>query len=177
MKQRPTHRPERLAELIRQTVAAFLTGNVRDPRIGFITVTGVAVSADLSPATVSVSVMGTEGEKETSPEGLAGAPRLLPAPTSRGAGPRPRPHPPIRPPPVRGRVDQAVRGSDPARGGHEHGRRDRRAAQLISSLAHDGPGTGHGGAGAVPRSAGAAAARALGREGRRRAGLSPRAPR
>jgi ribosome-binding factor A len=83
MKQRPTHRPERLAELIRQTVAAFLTGNVRDPRIGFVTVTGVVVSADLSHATVSVSVMGTAEEKETSLEGLLSAARFLRAQLSR----------------------------------------------------------------------------------------------
>src|SRR2546426_11679271 len=97
MKQRPTHRPERLAELIRQTVAAFLTGNVRDPRIGFITVTGVAVSADLSHATVSVSVMGTEEEKESSLEGLASAARFLRAPLSPGLGLRTSPQPHFRP--------------------------------------------------------------------------------
>src|SRR3989442_1455679 len=32
MKRRTSHRPERVAEAIRQTVAAFLTGSVRDPR-------------------------------------------------------------------------------------------------------------------------------------------------
>jgi len=37
MKQRRSHRPARVAEAIRQTVAAFLTGNVRDPRVGFVT--------------------------------------------------------------------------------------------------------------------------------------------
>ena len=83
MKQRPTHRPERLAELIRQTVAAFLTGNVRDPRIGFVTVTGVVVTTDLSHATVSVSVMGTAEEKETSLEGLMSAAGFLRAQLSR----------------------------------------------------------------------------------------------
>ncbi len=83
MKQRPTHRPERLAETIRQTVAAFLTGNVRDPRIGFVTVTGVTVTADLSHATISVSIMGTEEEKTTGLEGLASAARFLRAQLSR----------------------------------------------------------------------------------------------
>ena len=73
----PSHRPERVAELIRQTVAAFLTGDVRDPRIGFVTVTGVEVSADLSHATVAVSVMGTEEEKGKSLEGLQSAARFL----------------------------------------------------------------------------------------------------
>ena len=63
MMRRPSHRPERVAEVIRQTVAEFLTGNVRDPRVGFVTVTGVEVSGDLGHARVRVSVMGTEEEK------------------------------------------------------------------------------------------------------------------
>lgn len=77
MMRRPSHRPERVAEAIRQTVAAFLTGDVRDPRVGFVTVTGVEVSADLGHARVRVSVMGSEEEKATSLEGLASAARFL----------------------------------------------------------------------------------------------------
>src|SRR5689334_6959497 len=77
MKRRPSHRPERVAEAIRQTVAAFLTGDVRDPRVGFVTVTGVEVSADLEHARVRVSVMGSEDEKAKSLEGLASAARYL----------------------------------------------------------------------------------------------------
>jgi ribosome-binding factor A len=77
MKQRPSHRPERVAEAIRHTVAEFLTGNVRDPRIGFVTVTAVEVSADLGHARVRVSVMGSEEEKAKSLEGLASAARFL----------------------------------------------------------------------------------------------------
>ena len=83
MARRPKHRPERLGERIRQTVAAFLTGNVRDPRIGFVTVTGVDVSADLGHARVRVSVMGTEDERARSLEGLASAARFLRAQLSR----------------------------------------------------------------------------------------------
>ncbi|HEV8263489.1 MAG TPA: 30S ribosome-binding factor RbfA [Gemmatimonadales bacterium] len=74
---RPSHRPERVGELIRKAVGEFLTGNVRDPRIGFVTVTGVEVSLDLSHANVRVSVMGTDEEKEKSLEGLASAARYL----------------------------------------------------------------------------------------------------
>ena len=73
----PSHRPERVAEQIRQAVAAFLTSDVRDPRIGFVTVTGVEVTADLSHATISVSVMAHEEEKARSLEGLASAARYL----------------------------------------------------------------------------------------------------
>jgi len=72
-----SHRPERVAELVRQTVGAFLTGDVRDPRIGFVTVTGVEVTPDLSHANVRVSVMGTDDEKSRSLEGLGSAARYL----------------------------------------------------------------------------------------------------
>lgn len=72
-----SYRPERLGELIRETVAEFLTTSARDPRIGFVTVTGVQVSADLGHATVQVSVMGSDEEKERSLEGLASAARFL----------------------------------------------------------------------------------------------------
>ena len=83
MARRPKHRPERLGEVIRQMVAAFLTGNVRDPRIGFVTVTRVDVSADLGHARVRVSVMGTEEERARSLEGLTSAARFLRAQLSR----------------------------------------------------------------------------------------------
>jgi ribosome-binding factor A len=80
---RSSHRPERVAEVIRQTVAAFLTGDVRDPRIGFVTVTRVEVSADLSHANVSVSIMASDEEKVRSLEGLASAARFLRAQLAR----------------------------------------------------------------------------------------------
>jgi ribosome-binding factor A len=74
---RPNHRPERVGELIRQVIGEFLTGDVRDPRIGFVTVVGVDVSHDLTHANVRVSVMGTEEEKAKSIEGLGSAARYL----------------------------------------------------------------------------------------------------
>ena len=80
---RTSFRPERVGELIRQTIAAFLTGDVRDPRIGFVTVTGVEVSADLSHATVRVSVMGSDADKLKSLEGLTSAARFLRAQLAR----------------------------------------------------------------------------------------------
>ncbi|HUL49055.1 MAG TPA: 30S ribosome-binding factor RbfA [Gemmatimonadales bacterium] len=79
MRARPSHRPERLAELIRETLAATLTGEteLRDPRIGFVTVTGVEVSADLAHARVRVSVMGSEEERASTLAGLASAAGFL----------------------------------------------------------------------------------------------------
>ncbi|PYP18358.1 MAG: 30S ribosome-binding factor RbfA [Gemmatimonadetes bacterium] len=80
---RRSHRPERVSEMVREAVGAFLTGDVRDPRIGFVTVIGVDVSPDLSHANVRVSVMGTEDEKAKSLEGLASAARYLRAQLSK----------------------------------------------------------------------------------------------
>ncbi|HZE93366.1 MAG TPA: 30S ribosome-binding factor RbfA [Gemmatimonadales bacterium] len=74
---RHSRRPERVSEVIRHAVGVFLTGDVRDPRIGFVTVIGVEVSPDLSHANVRVSVMGTDEEKAKSLEGLASAARYL----------------------------------------------------------------------------------------------------
>ena len=79
MVRRASHRPGRVAEAIRQTVAAFLTKNVRDPRVGFVTVTGVETSADLRQATVFVSVLGTESKREKTLAGLAAAHGVLQA--------------------------------------------------------------------------------------------------
>ena len=73
MRRRASHRPERVGEVIRLVVGAFLASEVRDPRIGFVTVTGVKVSPDLSHATVWVSVMGSDEERQRSLEGLASA--------------------------------------------------------------------------------------------------------
>src|SRR6266567_993881 len=70
MKRRTSHRPERVAE-------AILTGSVRDPRVGFVTVTAVEVSADLTHARVRVSVMGSDEDKAKSLEGLTSAARFL----------------------------------------------------------------------------------------------------
>ena len=83
VRRRVSHRPERVAEAIRQTVAAFLTENVRDPRVGFVTVTAVLVSSDLTHARVRVSVMGSEEEKAKSLEGLTSAARFLRAQLAR----------------------------------------------------------------------------------------------
>lgn len=50
-----------------------LQQEVKDPRIGFVTVTGVEVTNDLSQAKVYLSVFGSEEEKENSLKAIAGA--------------------------------------------------------------------------------------------------------
>jgi ribosome-binding factor A len=55
-------RPERLAEQIKEEVSLIITGELQDPRIGFVTVTEAKLSVDLRHAKIFVSVLGTEDE-------------------------------------------------------------------------------------------------------------------
>lgn len=71
-------RPEQVAETIRQLLGETLTrGEIRDPRVGFVTVTGVRVTNDLGHARILVSAMGEPGERERSLEGLKSAAGFL----------------------------------------------------------------------------------------------------
>jgi ribosome-binding factor A len=63
-------RAKRVGEQIRHEVAALLTKGVKDPRIGFVSVTAVKMSPDLHYANVYVSVFGSESEKKSSLIGL-----------------------------------------------------------------------------------------------------------
>lgn len=65
-----TTRTERLADLIRDEVARLLLREVKDPRIGFVTLTGARVTADLRQARLFVSVLGDEKARDAALEGL-----------------------------------------------------------------------------------------------------------
>ena len=58
------------AEAIREVVASAILTEIRDPRVKDVTVIGVEVSPDMREATVSVSVMGDEAQKQLSLRGL-----------------------------------------------------------------------------------------------------------
>ena len=72
-----SRRPEQVAETVRQVVADALVTEVRDPRIGFVTVTSVQITPDLAHARVRVSVMGEPADKERALEGLLSAAGFL----------------------------------------------------------------------------------------------------
>jgi ribosome-binding factor A len=72
-----SRRPEQMAETLRQVITDSLAREVRDPRVGFVTVTGVLVSGDLSHARVMVSVPGEDAEKTRALEGLQSAAGFL----------------------------------------------------------------------------------------------------
>ena len=68
----------RVNESVRAVVADGV-GALKDPRIGLVTVTGVAVTPDLREATVYVSVMGGERKRRETLAGLASAHGVLQA--------------------------------------------------------------------------------------------------
>jgi len=63
-------RMRRINEVLREVVGAAISGELSDPRIGFVTVTSVETSPDLRAAKVFVSVLGDTDEREATLEGL-----------------------------------------------------------------------------------------------------------
>lgn len=63
----------RVNEVIREVLAAAIAADVKDPRIGFVTVTDVETSPDLRSARVFVSVLGGERERADALAGLRSA--------------------------------------------------------------------------------------------------------
>jgi ribosome-binding factor A len=68
-----TDRMRRVNEAMREVLSDALTRDLKDPRVGFVTVTAVETSPDLRQARVYVSVLGTEEERDASVAGLQSA--------------------------------------------------------------------------------------------------------
>ena len=64
-------RMRRVNEAIREVVSTAIAHELKDPRIGFVTVTSVSTSPDLRHAHVHVSVLGDERGRAETLEGLA----------------------------------------------------------------------------------------------------------
>ncbi len=60
----PYKRSQRVGDLLRQEIADIIMRKVKDPRLGFVTVTGVDITDDLKIARVFISCLKDE-EKET----------------------------------------------------------------------------------------------------------------
>ena len=66
-------RIEKLQELIKQEMSKSILQEIKDPRIGFVTVTDVKLSKDLSVAKIFVSIMGSDEQIKDTLEGLKSA--------------------------------------------------------------------------------------------------------
>ncbi|MFY9264699.1 MAG: 30S ribosome-binding factor RbfA [Solirubrobacterales bacterium] len=67
----PSERIRRVNEAVREIVSCAVLSADKDPRIGFVTITGVETSPDLRHATVFVSVFGDEAQRRETLDGLA----------------------------------------------------------------------------------------------------------
>lgn len=66
-------RTDRVGEVIREEISSILLEEINDPRITYVSITSVEVSADLKHAKVFVSILGTEQKKEEVFKGLKSA--------------------------------------------------------------------------------------------------------
>jgi ribosome-binding factor A len=66
-------RSDKVSEEIHHLVSQLLIKGLKDPRIGFVTITGVKLTTDLRQATVYFTVIGSDEEKKNSAAGLNSA--------------------------------------------------------------------------------------------------------
>lgn len=68
-----SERLRRVDEAVRQVLSDAVTHDIKDPRVGFVTLTAVRTSPDLRHARVWVSVLGDEPERDATLDGLRSA--------------------------------------------------------------------------------------------------------
>jgi ribosome-binding factor A len=66
-------RSTRVGEQMKKELSEIIGRKIKDPRIGFVTVTDVQVTGDLQQAKVYISVLGDEEQKQNTLKGLAKA--------------------------------------------------------------------------------------------------------
>jgi ribosome-binding factor A len=66
-------RTDRINELLREEISVLVRDEVRDPRVGLVTITAVQTSPELDHAKVFVRMLGDEEEQEAAMEGLRSA--------------------------------------------------------------------------------------------------------
>lgn len=66
-------RANRVGEQMKKELGEIISLKLKDPRVGFVTITDVQVTGDLQQATVYISVLGDDEQKENTLKGLAKA--------------------------------------------------------------------------------------------------------
>jgi ribosome-binding factor A len=70
-------RQQRVAAEIERRASQFIREELKDPRLGFLTITGVEINSDLTHATIYVSVLGDEAEQRDTMQALRRAKGLI----------------------------------------------------------------------------------------------------
>ncbi|MFC0861371.1 30S ribosome-binding factor RbfA [Sphaerimonospora cavernae] len=79
-------RARKLADRIQQVVAEMLERRIKDPRLGFVTVTDARITADLGDATVYYTVFGSEAERAATATALESAKGIIRSEVGRQTG-------------------------------------------------------------------------------------------
>lgn len=72
-----SYRADQVGEQVREEIMSIIRRELKDPRIGFVSITAVRMSPDLRQARVRVSVLGNPEEKKASLAGLISAKGLI----------------------------------------------------------------------------------------------------
>jgi ribosome-binding factor A len=73
----PSYRSDQVAGQVRQEVMEITRRDLKDPRIGFVSITQVRMSPDLRSARIRISVLGDAGQQQQTLEGLLSARGLI----------------------------------------------------------------------------------------------------
>ena len=82
----PTKRPLQVADRIKEIIANALESRVKDPRLGFVTITDVRVTGDLQQASIFYTVLGDTASREASAAALSSAKGMLRSEVGRALG-------------------------------------------------------------------------------------------
>jgi ribosome-binding factor A len=83
-----SHRSQKVADRIKVVVAQLLEGKIKDPRLGFVTITDTRVTGDLQHASVFYTVLGDEAQREATAAALESAKGVIRASVGRDLGMR-----------------------------------------------------------------------------------------
>jgi len=72
-----SYRTDQVGEQVREEIMSIIRRDLKDPRIGFVSITAVRMSPDLRQARVRVSVLGKPEEQKASLQGLISAKGLI----------------------------------------------------------------------------------------------------
>lgn len=81
-----SHRAQKVADRIKVVVAGLLEGKIKDPRLGFVTITDTRVTGDLQHASIFYTVLGDEDQRESTAQALDSAKGVIRAAVGRDLG-------------------------------------------------------------------------------------------
>ena len=83
-----SHRSQKVADRIKVVVAGLLEGKIKDPRLGFVTITDTRITGDLQHASIFYTVLGDEEQRASTAAALESAKGVIRAAVGKDLGVR-----------------------------------------------------------------------------------------